>query len=34
MELGRIFMAGPAAEVLADPRIKVAYLGGEETDRR
>jgi len=34
MELGRIFMAGPAAEVIADPRIKVAYLGGEGTDRR
>jgi branched-chain amino acid transport system ATP-binding protein len=34
MELGRIFMAGPAAEVIADPRIKVAYLGGETTDRR
>ncbi len=31
MELGRLFMAGPAGEVLADPRIKVAYLGGEAT---
>ena len=31
MELGRLFMAGPAAEVIADPRIKVAYLGGERT---
>jgi branched-chain amino acid transport system ATP-binding protein len=30
MELGRLFMAGPAAEVSADPRIKVAYLGGQE----
>jgi branched-chain amino acid transport system ATP-binding protein len=29
MELGRLFMAGPACEVIADPRIKVAYLGGE-----
>jgi branched-chain amino acid transport system ATP-binding protein len=29
MELGRLFMTGPAAEVIADPRIKVAYLGGE-----
>jgi len=29
MELGRIFMIGPAARVIADPRIKVAYLGGE-----
>jgi len=28
MELGRLFMVGPAAEVTADPRIKVAYLGG------
>lgn len=29
MELGRLFMIGPAAEVIADPRIKVAYLGGD-----
>jgi branched-chain amino acid transport system ATP-binding protein len=29
MELGRVFMIGPAAQVIADPRIKVAYLGGE-----
>jgi branched-chain amino acid transport system ATP-binding protein len=29
MELGRLFMTGPAAEVIADPRIKVAYLGGK-----
>ncbi|MFI5033557.1 MAG: ABC transporter ATP-binding protein [Reyranellales bacterium] len=28
MELGRLFMVGPAAEVASDPRIKVAYLGG------
>ena len=28
MELGRLFMMGPAAQVIADPRIKVAYLGG------
>jgi branched-chain amino acid transport system ATP-binding protein len=28
MELGRLFMLGPAAEILADPRISVAYLGG------
>jgi branched-chain amino acid transport system ATP-binding protein len=28
MELGRLFMVGPAADVTADPRIKVAYLGG------
>ena len=28
MELGRLFMIGPAAQVIADPRIKVAYLGG------
>ena len=28
MELGRIFMVAPAREVSADPRIKVAYLGG------
>ena len=29
MELGRLFMSGPAAEIIADPRIRVAYLGGE-----
>ena len=29
MELGRLFMTGSAGEVIADPRIKVAYLGGE-----
>jgi len=29
MELGRLFMSGPAAEVIADPRIRVAYLGGD-----
>ena len=29
MELGRLFMIGPAAEVIADPRSRVAYLGGE-----
>jgi branched-chain amino acid transport system ATP-binding protein len=34
MELGRIFMAGPAAQVIADPRIKVAYLGGEASAAR
>ncbi|MFO1197600.1 MAG: ABC transporter ATP-binding protein [Burkholderiaceae bacterium] len=28
MELGRLFMSGPAREILADPRIRVAYLGG------
>jgi branched-chain amino acid transport system ATP-binding protein len=27
MELGRLFMAGPAGEILSDPRIKQAYLG-------
>ena len=31
MELGRVFMTGPAPQVIADPRIKVAYLGGETT---
>lgn len=29
MELGRLFMVGPAAEVTADPRVKIAYLGGQ-----
>jgi branched-chain amino acid transport system ATP-binding protein len=28
MELGRLFMVGPAAEISGDPRVKVAYLGG------
>jgi branched-chain amino acid transport system ATP-binding protein len=28
MELGRIFMVASAAEVISDPRIRVAYLGG------
>jgi branched-chain amino acid transport system ATP-binding protein len=28
MELGRIFMMGPAAGIICDPRIQVAYLGG------
>ncbi len=31
MELGRLFMTGPAPEVIHDPRIAVAYLGGAET---
>ncbi len=29
MELGRLFMVGPAAEIASDPRIKIAYLGGQ-----
>ena len=28
MELGHLFAMGPAQEILNDPRIKVAYLGG------
>lgn len=28
MELGRIFMISNATDVISDPRIKVAYLGG------
>ncbi len=28
MELGRLFMTGPAVEIISDPRIQVAYLGG------
>ena len=28
MELGRLFAIGPAQDILNDPRIKVAYLGG------
>ena len=27
MELGRLFLLGPASQILADPRVKVAYLG-------
>lgn len=29
LELGRITLAGTAAELVADPRMRVAYLGGE-----
>ena len=29
MELGRLFMSGPASELISDPRIRVAYLGGK-----
>ena len=32
LELGRIFMEGPAAEVMHDPRIRHAYLGGNLTE--
>jgi branched-chain amino acid transport system ATP-binding protein len=28
MELGRLFMVAPAAQVIADPRIREAFLGG------
>ena len=28
MELGRLFMTGPARQIMADPKIKIAYLGG------
>ena len=28
MELGRLFMTGPAREIIDDPRIQQAYLGG------
>jgi branched-chain amino acid transport system ATP-binding protein len=27
METGRVSMSGPAAELIADPRIREAYLG-------
>ena len=27
MELGRLFMTGPAGEIINDPRIRTAYLG-------
>ena len=32
MELGRKFMEAPAGEVLTDPRIRDAYLGGKRRD--
>ena len=32
LELGRLFMEGPAAEVMHDPRIRQAYLGGERSE--
>jgi branched-chain amino acid transport system ATP-binding protein len=28
LELGRLFMEGPAADIMHDPRIRHAYLGG------
>jgi branched-chain amino acid transport system ATP-binding protein len=28
LEVGRLVMAGPAADLLHDPRIQAAYLGG------
>lgn len=30
LELGRLAMSGPAAEILGDPRIAAAYLGSSE----
>ena len=30
MELGRLFMTGAASEILNDPRIRTAYLGGDD----
>jgi len=30
LELGRLVMSGPAAEILGDPRIAAAYLGSSE----
>lgn len=32
LELGRKFMDGPAREVMYDPRIRSAFLGGEPTN--
>ena len=32
MELGRLFMTGPAKTILEDPRVKLAYLGGSPED--
>jgi branched-chain amino acid transport system ATP-binding protein len=32
MELGRLFMTGPAAQVISDPRIQLAYLGGSPAE--
>lgn len=33
LELGRLFMEGPAVDVLNDARIRQAYLGGDRTRR-
>jgi ABC-type branched-subunit amino acid transport system ATPase component len=33
MELGQTFMEGRAADVLADPRIRDAFLGGARRRR-
>jgi branched-chain amino acid transport system ATP-binding protein len=32
LQTGRIVLSGPAAQLLRDPRIRDAYLGGEATD--
>jgi branched-chain amino acid transport system ATP-binding protein len=32
LELGRLFMEGPAADIMHDPRIRHAYLGGNLTN--
>ena len=32
MELGRLFMSGPARQIISDPRIQVAYLGGSPAE--
>jgi ABC-type branched-subunit amino acid transport system ATPase component len=33
LTLGRVTSSGPAAELLADPRLQEAYLGRAEADR-
>jgi ABC-type branched-subunit amino acid transport system ATPase component/ABC-type branched-subunit amino acid transport system permease subunit len=34
LEGGRVALAGPAAELLEDPEVREAYLGGKREDRR
>jgi branched-chain amino acid transport system ATP-binding protein len=33
LQTGRIALAGPAAELLRNPQIRDAYLGGEPAER-
>jgi branched-chain amino acid transport system ATP-binding protein len=34
MELGQLFLEAPANQVLTDPRIRSAYLGGDRSEAK